>query len=194
MMILCELMTVASFYHTYIYLKLSLEQITRLYVVTIISTTGFGVLTEIIDIGSRKDKCVISATMYAVGMFSMLFGGHFEMLLLGRVVYGAASALHHSSFEGYVIHEHTSLGYPDDWLSHTFSLLTHSMAFVTAVSGGLGQTAVSAGPLGCVVLCCILFVITALYILASWGRDLNGPRFMLSGFLYNLSQTVQAAR
>lgn len=139
LMIMCELMSVASFFHAFAFLKLSLEQITKLYVVTIFSTTAFGILVEIVDIGARKDKCMISAVLYSIGLVSMFFGGHFEMLLLGRVVYGAAAALQHSSFEGYVIHEHTSRGFPDDWLSQTFSFLTHSMAFVAAFSGTHSQ-------------------------------------------------------
>jgi K+-sensing histidine kinase KdpD len=46
-MILCELIAAASFFHTFVYLRLSLEQITKLYVVTIFSSTIFGILSEV---------------------------------------------------------------------------------------------------------------------------------------------------
>jgi hypothetical protein len=65
----------------------------------------FGVLAEIVDIGARKDKCILSGILYSVAMMTVFFGGHFDMVLIGRIIYGAASALHHSSFESYVINE-----------------------------------------------------------------------------------------
>ena len=195
MMILCELISTASFYQTYVALNLSLEQVTKLYVVTIVSTTGCGILTEIVDVGTRKDKCVLSGILYSVAMLTIFLGGHFDMVLIGRVVYGAASALHHSSFESYVINEHTSLGFPDDWLTQTFTFLTHSMALVAAMSGSIGQMATSAGgPLGCAGLCCAMFALTAVYLVVAWGKDMGGPKFMLSGFIFNVKQTVQATK
>ena len=194
-MILCELISTASFYQTYVALHLTLEQITKLYVVTIVSTTGFGVLAEIVDLGSRKDKCVLSGVLYSASMLTVFLGGHFDVVLIGRLVYGAASALHHSSFEAYVIHEHASLGFPDDWLTQTFTFLTHSMSLVAALSGTIGQVATSSGgPLGCAALCCAMFALTSVYLVVGWGKDMGGPKFMLSGFLYNVRQTVQAVK
>ena len=194
-MILCELISTASFYQTFVALNLTLEQITKLYMVTIISTVIFGVLTEIIDVGARKDKCVLSGILYSVAMLTVFFGGHFETVLIGRIIYGAASALHHSSFESYVINEHTSLGFPDDWLTQTFTFLTHSMSLVAALSGSVGQVATStAGPLGCAGLCCAMFAITSIYLIIAWGKDMGGPKFMLSGFIFNVTQTIQATK
>ncbi len=135
LVILCELIAAASFYHTFISLKLTLLQITKLYIVTIVSSTLTGILTEIVDIGSKKDKCTLSVFLYAASMFSIFFGGHYEMLLIGRIVYGVASSLHQSNFEAYAVHEHASLGFPDDWLAQTFTYLTHCMALMAAMSG-----------------------------------------------------------
>lgn len=191
---LCELIASASFFHTFLYLKLSLEQITKLYVTTVVSTTGFSILNEIIDLGPRRDKCMLSAVLYSFAMVSILFGGHFEMLLLGRVLYGAASALHHAAFDSYLIHQHATLGFPDDWLQQTFSFRTHSMAFIAAASGIIGQTAVFSGPTACIGLCSFLFGVVALHIYLAWDKDMNGPRFMLSGFTFNMSQISQAAK
>jgi hypothetical protein len=195
LMILSELISTATFYYTFVSLKLSLEQVTKLYVVTIVSTTACGVLTEIIDVGSRKNKCVLSGILYCVAMSTIFIGGHYDLVLLGRIIYGAASALHHSSFESYVIHEHTSLGFPDDWLTQTFTFLTHAMAVVAVVSGTFGQmVAAMAGPLGCAGLCAALFGCTAVYIALAWTKDMGGPKFMLSGFLFNVNQTIQATK
>ena len=194
-MILCELISTASFYQTYVALNLSLEQITKLYVVTIVSTTGCGVLAEIVDVGTKKDKCVMSGILYSVAMLTIFLGGHFDTVLIGRIIYGAASALHHSSFESYVITEHTSMGFPDDWLTQTFTFLTHSMSLVAAMSGTIGQIATSSGgALGCAGLCCGMFALTSVYLMLAWSKDLGRRQFMLSGFIFNLKQTIQATK
>ena len=93
-----------------------------MYLTTVVSTTVTGIVMEVVDLGTRKDKCALSAGLYSLSMFSIFFGGHkhMEMLMIGRIVYGAASALHHSSFENYAINGHTSLGFPEDWLDRQF--------------------------------------------------------------------------
>jgi hypothetical protein len=194
LVMISEVIAAASFYHTLVSVHLDLTQVTKLYIVTIVATTLTSGVTEIVDFGTRKDKCVISALLYSGSMFSLFFGGHFEMLMLGRLVYGAASSLHHSSFEAYAIHEHASLGFPEDWLGHTFTLLTHCMALMAALSGILGQIASSAGHMGCAALCCALFAGTGIFMAVSWEKDLHSPRFMLSGFVANLSSTIATVR
>ena len=57
-MILGELIASASFYHSLISLGLTLQQITKLYIVSVVATTICGIFIEIVDVGSRKDKCV----------------------------------------------------------------------------------------------------------------------------------------
>jgi len=152
-MILGELIASASFYHSLISLGLTLQQITKLYIVSVVATTICGIFIEIVDVGSRKDKCVASAMLLSLSMFSFFFGGHYEMLMIGRVVFGAGSAFLHSAFDAYLIHEHTSLGFPDDWLSQTLSLLTHSMSAIAVISGTVGQIAGSGYALGCPAMC-----------------------------------------
>ena len=71
LMILCELLSTASFYQTYVALNLTLEQITKLYVITLVSTTGCGILTEIVDVGTRKNKCILSGILYTISMLTI---------------------------------------------------------------------------------------------------------------------------
>jgi hypothetical protein len=59
-MILCELIAAASFFHTFVYLHLSIEQITKLYVVTIFSTTMFGIVSEV----RSRTHCVTIPVAY----------------------------------------------------------------------------------------------------------------------------------
>ena len=194
-LILCELLTAASFFHVLKFYEISIEKITRLYIATVLSTTLCGIIAEIVDIGSKKDRCALSAILYAISMVMMLSGGHYEMLLIGRLLYGAGSALHQASFETYAIHEHTNRGFPDDWLMQTFTYLTHYMSLIAVLAGTLGQSAAStSGDLGVVSLALLLFGACAAYIIFGWSKDASIPKFNLSGFLFNMSQTMKAAQ
>jgi len=193
--ILGEVLCVASFFYVLTSLDLTLGQITKLFIVSATSSTLFGVLSEIVDIGSRRDKCILSAILYAIATFSLFSGGHFEILMLGRVVYGGGNVLLHSAFDAYMVHEHTTQGFPDDWLLHTFGRLAHSMTIVAIIAGILGQASSALfGPFGCVGLSCLLFIGIALFIGVKWNKDVSSSRFMLSGFTYSLGQMARAMR
>lgn len=190
-----EVLSVASFYQVLSSLDLTIGQITELYVAGVISSTLFGVLTEAIDIGSKRDKCILSAVLYTIATFSLFSGGHFEVLMLGRVVYGAASVLLHTTFDAYMVHEHTSRGFPDDWLLNTFGKVVHSMTAVAILSGFVGQAIASLfGPYGIVGLCVIMFASITVFISTAWNKDVITSRFMLSGFLYSVGQSLRSLR
>ena len=72
--------------------------------------------------------------------------------------------------------------------------MTHGMALTAGLSGMIGQTASSSGSLGTVSLCCLLFVITAIYIGIVWDQDMSSPRFMWGGFLFNVKQAIETAK
>eukprot|EP00981_Chlorochromonas_danica_P005213 scaffold1046_cov162-Ochromonas_danica.AAC.43 len=192
--ILCELVASATFYRTFVLLDLELSQIARLYLATLFASTLTSAAMEIVDIGAKKDRCVLTALLYSASMFSIFFGGHYEMVLLGRLLYGAAQALQHSSFEAYALQQHASNGFPEDWLSHTFSLLTHVMALVAVVSGPVGALAVSGGVFGPVAFCSAVFALLSGYIFVVWEKDISSPRFLMSSFLSSLGQSIQAVR
>eukprot|EP01031_Cornospumella_fuschlensis_P047784 gene47784-58539_t len=188
--ILAELVASATFYHTLMRLELSLNHIVRLYLAGVISSSVSSTLLEVIDMASRKNKCILCALLYLTALFSLFFGGHYEMLVIGRILYGAASALQHSAFEAYLLQQHASQGFPEDWLSQTFQMLTHAMALTSALSGVLGQSAAETGKLGTVGLCCALFAGAAAYLLVVWEKDSHAPRFMLSGFYGHMQQAL----
>jgi hypothetical protein len=167
----------------------------QLYLVTVMSTIVFSVFGDILDIGSRKRKAVISVSLYALAMCTVLAGEHRDLLFVGRVLYGAGAALHHSSFEAYVVHEHGSLGFPDEWLSQTFTLLTHFMALLACAVGVVGQTTASFGGVHAALFLCIaLFTAAAVHVSLSWTKDISSPKFMFTTFVGNLAQTLGAAR
>jgi hypothetical protein len=65
---------------------------------------------------------------------------------------------------------------------------------MVAVAGVLGQIASSTGHMGCPTLCCALFAAATVYMTVAWEKDLNSPRFMLSGFLSNMNNTLTTVR
>jgi MFS transporter, MFS domain-containing protein family, molybdate-anion transporter len=133
-LIFAEIFCVSTFYPILVSLNLSMDEITDLYIVSICSSAFFNVIAEVIDIGSRRGKCVLATILYFIATLS-LFSGNFEFLLLGRIFYGGGSVLLHSAFDAYMVHEHTTKGFPDDWLLHTFGKLAHSMTIAALLSG-----------------------------------------------------------
>jgi hypothetical protein len=50
------------------------------------------------------------------------------------------------------------------------------------------------GHTGCLARCCALFAAACVYMTVAWEKDLNSPRFMLSGFLSNMNNTLTTVR
>jgi MFS transporter, MFS domain-containing protein family, molybdate-anion transporter len=139
--ILGEILSVGSFYSTLVSTSshgtpLTDRQITQLFLVSILSITIFSFLNEVMDLCSKRMKCILSGILFSLATLT-LFSSHFDILIFGRILYGGGSVLLHSGFDSYLIHEHNSQGFPDDWLNNTFGRLVHSMVVITMFSGTL---------------------------------------------------------
>jgi len=189
-----ELLMIGSFYPIYVSLNIPFEKITKLYIVTYMASVIGSVAIEIVDIGSKKMKCLISIGGYGLSLLTIFLGGHYEMLLIGRIIYGLAAALLHSSFESYCTHEHTTRGFPDDWLTQTFALLAHCVAGAAVVAGFVGQTAASIGPTGPASLAIVIFIGAGAYIASSWSKDASNPNCVVSSLLFNVNTTITALK
>lgn len=138
---------------------------------------------------------MLSALLYTLSMVSISIGDDRDVLFIGRVLYGAAAAYHHSSFESYVVAEHASQGFPEEWLAQTFARLTHIIALLGVIVGALGQGVAGMGQVpGVIGLSTCLFGGAGMYVLVAWTPDVNTPSFQLSGFLTNMLHTALAAR
>ena len=133
-LIFAEVMCLSTFYPILMQYKLSMDEITDLYLVSICSIAFFNILLEIIDLGSRRWKCILSTVLFLIATLT-LFSNNFEILLLGRIFYGGGSVLLHTAFDAFMIHEHATKGFPDDWLLNTFGKLSHSMSIAALFSG-----------------------------------------------------------
>jgi hypothetical protein len=65
-----ELLSLASFYPIFLSLNNDISAITKLYIVYIISNTLCSFILDIIDFGTRKDKCILSCVLYTLSLFS----------------------------------------------------------------------------------------------------------------------------
>lgn len=191
-----EILCVASFFHILTSLDVSFDDITRLYIVSVGATAVFGVLMEIFDIGTRKDKCVTTACLFALATFTMFSGGNIEILMIGRCLYGAGSVLLHSAFDSFLVNDHASQGFPDDWLMQSFSKLAHGMTIVAIASGIVGQSVASMfGPFGVAILSIIFFICIALFILNMWNKDVgSSTKFMFSSFSQSMGHAMRSLR
>jgi hypothetical protein len=193
--ILCDMLASACFYHSLLFLGLNLNQIATLYVVSVFANAVFSIIFDIIDIiPSKRDKCALSAILFAMSMFSLFIGPHYEMLLFGRVIYGIAMALKDSGFENYGSQEHSNRGFPEDWQVQTAGMISHCMTLMAAVAGILGQTSSSSSPLGVVGLACTLFILLAFYIVSTWTKDVGTPRFALSSYVANVNRVLSTLK
>ena len=189
-----ELLLIGSFYPIYVSLNVPFEKITKLYIVTYMATVIGSVAIEVVDIGSKKMKCLISIGGYGISLITIFLGAHYEMLLIGRIIYGLAAALLHSSFESYCTHEHTTRGFPDDWLTQTFALLAHCVAGAAVIAGFVGQTAASIGPTGPASLAIVIFISAGAYIATSWSKDASNQNCVMSSLFFNMNNTVSALK
>jgi hypothetical protein len=66
---------------------------------------------------------------------------------------------------------------------------------MAAVSCVLGQTLHRhTRYTGCPALCCASFAAATVYMTVAWEKDPNSPRFMLSGFMANMNNTLTTVR
>ena len=56
------------------------------------------------------------------------------------------------------------------------------------------QTSGSTGPLGCVGLACVLYVLVAFYIVSTWVKDTSTPRFALSTYVASLQRVLSTCK
>jgi hypothetical protein len=110
--ILGEILSVGSFYSTLVSTSshgtpLTDRQITQLFLVSILSITIFSFLNEVMDLCSKRMKCILSGILFSLATLT-LFSSHFDILIFGRILYGGGSVLLHSGFDSYLIHEHNS--------------------------------------------------------------------------------------
>lgn len=157
------------------------EQIGQLFVV------GFGTsmlsgsfIGSVADKYGRKMMCLVYALLYS-GCCWTKHSPDFDVLLFGRVLGGISTSILFSAFESWLVSEHHSRGYSDEWLSATFSTATSLNGFVAIAAGIVGNMLV--GVFGYVApfdLSWILLFLGAVVILKMWPENYGDQSAALS--------------
>jgi hypothetical protein len=87
--------------------------------------------------GSRK-ACLLCFVLYALAGLSV-FHDEYSTLLFGRVCYGVATALLHTTFDSWMNAEHSSNAFPDEWLMQTYQEIGRKTVVVAVGSGVVAE-------------------------------------------------------
>lgn len=110
-------------------------QIGQLFIVGFGSSLVFGTFVGgFADRYGRKANCLLFAVLYGLSCLTK-HSSQFGVLMLGRVLGGVATSILMSAFETWMIHEHKAGGYPEEWLSSTFSKMTFGNGLIAIVAG-----------------------------------------------------------
>ena len=77
-------------------------------------------LGSAVDQFGRKNSCIVYCLL-EIAINLMEHSTDFHVLLLGRVLGGISTNLLFSAFESWMTTEHRKQGFPDEWLSRTYS-------------------------------------------------------------------------
>jgi MFS transporter, MFS domain-containing protein family, molybdate-anion transporter len=82
----------------------------------------------------RKLNCLLFALLYGISCITKHFNS-FTILMIGRLLGGVATSILMSAFETWMIHEHRSRNFGEEWLSSTFSAMTFGGGIVAIAAG-----------------------------------------------------------
>lgn len=128
-------------------------------------------LGSFVDQFGRKRSCIVYCILEII-INTLEHYDNFTLLLIGRVLGGISTNLLFSSFESWMTTEHRKLGFPEEWLSRTYSLCSignGSMAIMAGIvaqvlEDHLGHIGPFQGAIGLTVLALVL-------VMTSWDEN-----------------------
>lgn len=81
-------------------------------------------LGSAVDKFGRKTSCIVYCVLEII-INTLEHSTDFGVLLLGRVLGGISTNLLFSAFESWMTTEHRRLGFPEEWLSRTYSAVSY---------------------------------------------------------------------
>lgn len=159
-------------YELYVHYNFSSQQIGQLFVV------GFGTsmvsgsfVGSLADKYGRKKMCLAYAVMYTICCWTK-HSSNIQVLMVGRFFGGISTSILFSAFESWLVSEHHSRGYSDDWLAATFSTATSLNGFVAIAAGIVGNFLVNIiGFVAPFDLSWILLLAGGAFIMLNWPEN-----------------------
>lgn len=81
-------------------------------------------LGSAVDKFGRKNSCIVYCVLEII-INCLEHSTNFTILLLGRIMGGVSTNLLFSAFESWMTTEHRKRGFPEEWLSRTYSEVSH---------------------------------------------------------------------
>lgn len=126
-------------YALYSAYNFSKQEIGVLFIVGFGSSMIFGVtIGSLTDRHGRKISCLAYCAIYILSCMTK-HSSSFSVLLLGRVLGGAAYSILFTSFDSWLISEHNRKSYPSEWLNQTFQYATICNGIAAIVAGQVGS-------------------------------------------------------
>lgn len=88
-------------------------------------------LGSAVDKFGRKNSCIVYCVLEII-INCLEHSSNFTILLVGRVLGGISTNLLFSAFESWMTTEHRKRGFPDEWLSRTYSEVSERNRMPTA--------------------------------------------------------------
>ena len=122
-------------YKLYSHYGFTSGEIGFLFVAGFLASAVFGTfIASLADRLGRKKMCIVYGLMYSASCLTKHMN-NWHVLFLGRILGGTATSILFSAFESWMVHEHKRAGYPDEWLSKTFSMVMFGNGVVAIVCG-----------------------------------------------------------
>lgn len=161
---------VYALYKSYNY---DIDQIGVLFIAGFLSSAIFGtVISSMADRYGRKRMCLAFSVIYTLSCLTK-FSPSFGILMVGRLFGGISTSLLFSVFEAWLVSEHHSRGYPEEWLSSTFSWATYGNGFIAILSGVIANVSVdiTGSFIAPFVVSAVFLVFGGVVVLRTWSEN-----------------------
>merc|ERR1712232_772827 len=91
-----------------------------------------------VDKFGRKNSCIVYCVLEII-INTLEHSTNFPILLLGRVMGGISTNLLFSAFESWMTTEHRKRGFPEEWLSNTYSAASIGNGAMAILAGVVAQ-------------------------------------------------------
>lgn len=130
----------------------------------------------------RRNNCLLFVALYSIGCITKHFNDYW-VLMLGRLMGGISTSILYSAFETWMVHEHKAQGFPEDWISGTFSASTFGSGAVAILAGLVASFLADAvGFVAPFDASMVLLLGGGFVILTRWRENYGGTDRTLSGW------------
>ena len=124
----------------------------------------------------RKANAIIFVVLYSLSCLTK-HSPRYDVLMVGRLLGGIATSILMSAFETWMVHEHKTGDYPEDWLSVTFSAMTFGNGIVAIIAGVIASfLAANFGPVAPFDASLVLLLIGGVIISMAWPENYGDNR------------------